>query len=62
MKAKSSTRAGRFTMPTERARQFSTEGKRVMGLCIVVRAEQLFHSDVIEYIAIRRNFNKRGEA
>lgn len=49
-------RYGRFTAPAEWAHQFRTELKRVMGLCIVFRAEHLFHSDQIEYWATSEHF------
>lgn len=58
MREKASKRVGRFTMTTDWARQFSTDAKRVMGLCVVVRAEQLFHSAIIEYIAISEHFRE----
>ena len=49
-------RYGRFTAPAQWAREFRTELKRVMGLCIVVRAENLFVSDQIEYWAASEHF------
>lgn len=49
-------RYGRFTVPATLAHQFSSDLKRVMGLCIVFRAEQLFHSDRIEYWAASEHF------
>lgn len=49
-------RLGRFTAPAQWAREFRTELKRVMGLCIVVRAEQLYAGDVIEYWASSEHF------
>lgn len=51
-----SRRYGRFTAPSQWAQQFRTDLKRVMGLCIVVRAEHLFVSDSIEYYAISDRF------
>jgi hypothetical protein len=49
-------RFGRFTAPAEWAHQFRTELKRVMGQCIVFRAEHMFHSDRIEYWAASEHF------
>lgn len=49
-------RFGRFTVPARWAHEFRTELKRVMGLCIVFRAEHLFHSDQIEYWAASEHF------
>ncbi len=49
-------RYGRFTAPAQWAHEFRTELKRVMGLCIVFRAEHLFHSDEIEYWAASEHF------
>ena len=49
-------RFGRFTAPARWAHEFRTELKRVMGLCIVFRAEHLFHSDQIEYWAASEHF------
>ena len=49
-------RYGRFYAPTDWAYQFRTELKRVMGQCIIVRAEVLFHRDQIEYYAISEHF------
>lgn len=47
---------GRFTVPARWVHEFRTELKRVMGLCIVFRAEHLFHSDEIEYLAASEHF------
>ena len=44
-------RFGRFSVPADMAHEFSPELLRVMGQCIVFRAEHLFHSDTIEYWA-----------
>lgn len=49
-------RYGRFTAPAQWAYEFRTELKRVMGMCIVFRAEHLFHSDQIEYWAACEHF------
>jgi len=49
-------RYGRFTAPADWVSQFSTALKRVMGQCIVFRAEQLFHADHIEYWAASEHF------
>ena len=49
-------RFGRFTAPARWAHEFRTELKRVMGMCIVFRAEQLFVSDQIEYWAASEHF------
>lgn len=49
-------RYGRFTAPAEWAHEFRTELKRVMGQCIVFRAEHLFHSNRIEYWAASEHF------
>lgn len=54
-------RLGRFTAPAEWARCFKTELKRVMGQCIVVRAEHLFANDKIEYLAICPHFRAIDE-
>lgn len=51
-----SRRFGRFTAPAEWAHEFRTDLKRVMGLCIVVRAEHLFYADKIEYWALSEHF------
>lgn len=51
-------RIGRFTVPAQWAREFSTGLKRVMGQCIVVRAEMLFARDAIEYMAISEHFQE----
>jgi hypothetical protein len=49
-------RYGRFTAPAQWAHEFRTELKRVMGQCIVFRAEHLFHSNQIEYFAASEHF------
>jgi hypothetical protein len=49
-------RFGRFTAPAELAHTFSTDLKRVMGKCIVFRAEHLFHTNKIEYMAASEHF------
>ena len=49
-------RFGRFTVPAALAHRFDTDLKRVMGLCIVFRAEHLFASDDIEYWAASEHF------
>lgn len=49
-------RYGRFTMPAAWAREGRAEIKRVMAQCIVFRAEQMFHSDSIEYWASSEHF------
>lgn len=47
---------GRFTVPAWLAHEFSTDLKRVMGKCIVVKAEHLFYGDRIEYWALSEHF------
>lgn len=56
-------RYGRFTAPAEAAHGFHTSLKRVMGQCIVFRAELQFHNDQIEYLAVSEHFRpiKLGE-
>ncbi len=49
-------RYGRFYVPAALAYQFSTELKRVMGLCTVLRAEYLMWCDQIEYHACSEHF------
>jgi hypothetical protein len=49
-------RYGRFAAPGDWARDFNTELKRVMGQCIVFRAEHLFDRDQIEYWAASEHF------
>jgi hypothetical protein len=49
-------RFGRFTAPAQWAHEFRTDLKRVMGQCIVFRAEHLFHSNQIEYWAASEHF------
>lgn len=49
-------RYGRFSVPAKWAHEFRTELKRVMGQCIVFRAEQLFWCDSIEYMAASEHF------
>ena len=49
-------RYGKFRVPAELARRFDTSMKRVMGLCIVFRAEHLFYCDEIEYFAVSEHF------
>lgn len=49
-------RYGRFTAPDDFVRQFSTDLKRIMGQCIVFRAEHLFHSRSVEYWAASEHF------
>lgn len=51
-----SRRVGRFTFPVEWVRQYRSEVLRVMGKCAVVRAEQRFELDAIEYTAISDHF------
>lgn len=51
-----SRRVGRFAIPAAWAHSFSTDAKRIMGLCIVVRAEYIFAGDVIEYTALSEHF------
>lgn len=56
-------RFGRFTAPASWAHEFRTELKRVMGLCVVFRAEHMLYSDQIEYLAASEHFRHvpRGE-
>lgn len=49
-------RYGRFSMPARWADEYRTELLRVMGKCIVFRAEHLYHSDRIEYWAASDHF------
>jgi hypothetical protein len=51
-------RYGRFSAPAAWAREFRTDLKRVMGYCIVLRAEQMFISDRIEYWAVSEHFRE----
>ena len=61
MIVRTSRRYGRFSVPTQLAYDFSTDLKRVMGQCIVVRAEQMFLSDTIEDQAISDHFRVLDE-
>ena len=49
-------RYGKFSFPARWAYEFRTDLKRVMGLCIVFRAEHLFYNDTIEYWAACEHF------
>ncbi len=54
-------RYGRFSVSAEFARQHSIGLLRIMGKCIVFRAEHLFASDVIEYTAQSDLFREIAE-
>lgn len=58
-----SRKVGRFRVHSQLARDFDTTLKRIMSRCIVVRAEQHFASDEIEYVAVSDLFRevKNGE-
>lgn len=51
-------RVGRFTVPAFMAHEFSTDLKRVMGQCIVFRAEHHYFSNRIEYWAASEHFRE----
>lgn len=51
-------RFGRFSAPARMVREFHTDLKRVMGQCIVFRAEHMFDSDSIEYWAASEHFRQ----
>lgn len=54
-------RYGRFSVPATWAHEFRTDLKRVMGQCIVFRAEMLYWSDTIEYMAASEHFREIAE-
>ena len=54
-------RYGRVSVSAEFARRPAVELRRRMGKCIVVRAEHLFVSDVIEYTAQSDLFREIAE-
>ena len=54
-------RYGRFTVPTRWADEYRSELLRVMGKCIVFRAEQMYASDRIEYWAASDHFRELPE-
>lgn len=54
-------RRGRFSIDASLAREFNTGAKRVMGLCIIVRAELMFNTDRIEYHALSERFRQLAE-
>lgn len=54
-------RYGRFSMPARWADEYRSELLRVMGKCIVFRAEHLYHSDRIEYWAASDHFRALPE-
>ena len=55
-------RYGRFSMPARWADEYRSELLRVMGKCIVLRAEQMYSSDRIEYWAVSDHFRELPEA
>lgn len=59
----SERRYGKFTIPADWIRQERREVLLVMSYCWVFRAEQLFHTDEIEYHAACSHFREvpRGE-
>ena len=64
-KTRSATRSrvGSFSIPFQKVETFDTTAKRIMGLCIVVRAESNYIRGEIDYIAISEHFRslKEGE-
>jgi hypothetical protein len=56
-----SRRYGRFTVPARWADEYRSELLRVMGKCIVFRAEHLYHSECIEYWAASDHFRALQE-
>lgn len=50
-------RLGSFKVPAHLARSFDSNLKRIMGMCIVVRAEHFFAQDEIEYVALSEYFD-----
>lgn len=51
-------RLGRFTISLDLLRREPKAVQKVMGECIPVRAECLYHADCIEYMAISKHFRK----
>lgn len=56
-----SRRIGRFHLDCSLARENSTVSKRVMGKCIILRAEAMLPADVIEYVAVSDHFRELEE-
>jgi hypothetical protein len=54
-------RAGVFYLPFEVLESFDTSAKRIMGKCIVFRAETLWHMQQVEYYAISDCFEEVPE-
>jgi len=54
-------RIGRFRISMRLIERFDTDVKRVMGQCIITRADYLFSCDAIEYVAISEHFRELDE-
>lgn len=50
-------RFGRFIICRKGIDDFSTNVKRIMGKCIIIRAQMLYECDAIEYYAISEHFD-----
>jgi hypothetical protein len=47
---------GIFFLNGQSVREYSTEVKRIMGMCTILRAEHMLSSNKIEYVAICDKF------
>jgi hypothetical protein len=54
-------RLGKFSIPMKRVSKFDTTVKRIMGLCIIVRAEVMYDRDAVEYVALSEHFEENPE-
>jgi hypothetical protein len=61
MSGKKFMRFGRFSLPRQMLDSFDTGAKRVMGLCIILRAEYDYAADRINYIASSEHFREVAE-
>lgn len=61
MNKTTSQRWGKFKVPATLVTKFDTSLKRIMGQCIIVRAEHMFINNIIEYSAISEHFRDLPE-
>ena len=51
-------RIGRFAMSRELVERDPETARAVMGRCIVVRCEMMYHMDALEYVALSPDFDE----
>lgn len=54
-------RIGRFSISMALIEVFASDAKRIMGQCVIVKAEQLYSSNAIEYVAISEHFRELAD-